>query len=68
MEALPEQDESETRMECMAMATVLNQLRRDPKEDMACVIDDAALIEDYVNSGHSVAVYCATGLASTFRG
>lgn len=67
--AIPENDQdAETRMECMAMATVLNQLRDTPKEDMASVIDDAALVEFYVNNGHSVAVYCATGLAMTIRG
>lgn len=67
-EAISPRDESETRMDCLAAATVLNQLREIPKEDAADVIADAALYEHYVTMGQSVAVYCDNRLAFTIRG
>lgn len=67
-EAIPSKHESETRMECLAAATVLNQLRETPKEDAAEIVADAAFYEHYVTMGHSVAVFCDDRLAATIRG
>ena len=67
-EAIPTTDDSDTRMECLAAATVLNQLREKPKEDAAEIIADAALYEHYVSNGQTVAIYCDDKLAITIRG
>ena len=67
-EAIPVKDDSETRMECLAAATVLNQLRETPKEDASEIIADAAMYEHYVSNGQTVAIYCDNALAITIRG
>lgn len=59
--------DTEVRRQCLDAAMALNDMRGDPKSDMADVIADAALAEHYITDGHIVAIYCAKGLAVMFR-
>lgn len=59
--------DTEVRRQCLDAAIALNDMRDDPKADMADVIADAALAEHYITDGQSVAIYCATGMAVMFR-
>ena len=67
-DTIPEKHESDTRMECLAAASCLNQLREKPHECAQEIIADAALFEHYVSQGQSVAIYCDNALAVTIRG